>query len=291
MRTAEQRTPMPRALACGALLAGSSVGLSAGVALLASAPVRAVHARLGAGTSWSALPLDLLVQALAAAALLCCTAWLAVVVVVSVGEALVESAAGVCLGAARAITPAVVRRAVTLCCGVAVGGSTLTGTAWAVPAGPEPEVGDASAPATRYVPTPPVDAVLSGLPLPDRAAGAAPVTALPAGSRRSTRRQPQVAPASATTVSHHALVPASHRHRVHPGESLWAIAAEHLPRAGSARLDSAWRALYRANRRAVGPDPDLLIPGTTLRLPPGVRPERPDRPGSPGAADHRKDPS
>jgi resuscitation-promoting factor RpfA len=52
------------------------------------------------------------------------------------------------------------------------------------------------------------------------------------------------------------------------GESLWTIAAEHLPPgAPSARVDRAWRALYDANRPRLGDDPDLIRPGTVLRLP------------------------
>ncbi len=55
------------------------------------------------------------------------------------------------------------------------------------------------------------------------------------------------------------------------GESLWSIAAGLIgPGPGqrsAAEVDRAWRALYRANRERVGPDPDLLYPGTRLSLP------------------------
>lgn len=47
-------------------------------------------------------------------------------------------------------------------------------------------------------------------------------------------------------------------HVVRPGESLWAIAAEGWPR------------LHRLNRDRLGPDPDVVHPGTRLRLPPSV---------------------
>jgi LysM domain len=58
---------------------------------------------------------------------------------------------------------------------------------------------------------------------------------------------------------------------VRPGDSLWGL-AEHLLREGggaaSARdVDRAWRLLHRANRAAVGGDPDLIRPGTVLRVP------------------------
>jgi hypothetical protein len=58
---------------------------------------------------------------------------------------------------------------------------------------------------------------------------------------------------------------------VRPGDCLWDLAESRLPRAASpADVDRAWRALYRWNRSRVGPDPDLLRPGTRLVPPPGL---------------------
>jgi hypothetical protein len=72
-------------------------------------------------------------------------------------------------------------------------------------------------------------AALDGLPLPDRAAGA-------------PRR----------------LV-------VRPGDSLWRIARALLPAdASDAEVADAVSRLYAANRRTIGPDPDLLRPHTHL---------------------------
>ena len=85
----------------------------------------------------------------------------------------------------------------------------------------------------------PID-VLAGLPLPDR-----PVSRDP-GAVRAPR---------ATVV-------------VRPGDSLWAIARRSLPAdAGPAEVDRRWRAIWAANRTAVGTDPDLIHPGAELRLP------------------------
>lgn len=55
---------------------------------------------------------------------------------------------------------------------------------------------------------------------------------------------------------------------VHRGDTLWRLAAARLP-AGSddAAIARACRRLYAANRAAIGPDPDLLLPGTRLELP------------------------
>jgi len=55
---------------------------------------------------------------------------------------------------------------------------------------------------------------------------------------------------------------------VRPGDTLWALAAARLPTgADDVRVDRAWHTWYSANRRVVGPDPNLLLPGQRLRVP------------------------
>ncbi|QIK77335.1 LysM peptidoglycan-binding domain-containing protein [Nocardioides piscis] len=105
---------------------------------------------------------------------------------------------------------------------------------------------------------------LVGLPLPDRAVAAVvPVRPRPA-------RQPPGA-VVATPV---APEPPPHVVIVRPGDSLWSIAAASLPpRATPAEVDGAWRALYAANRAAIGADPDLVLPGTELVVHPALDPE------------------
>jgi nucleoid-associated protein YgaU len=64
-------------------------------------------------------------------------------------------------------------------------------------------------------------------------------------------------------------------HVIEVGDTLWGIAASHLP-AGDrpdAAVDAYWRQLYAANRAVLGDDPDLIHPGTRLTLPP-FRPGR-----------------
>lgn len=58
------------------------------------------------------------------------------------------------------------------------------------------------------------------------------------------------------------------RYRVAPGDTLAGIAAALAVRGG-------WPALYRANRQVIGPDPDMIRPGTVLAVP---------RPAAPSAA-------
>jgi hypothetical protein len=55
---------------------------------------------------------------------------------------------------------------------------------------------------------------------------------------------------------------------VRAGQSLWSITAGLLPAdATDARVTTAWHRLYRANVARVGPDPDLVHPGTRLAVP------------------------
>lgn len=60
--------------------------------------------------------------------------------------------------------------------------------------------------------------------------------------------------------------------RVPAGACLWSLTERLLgPDADTAQVARSWPRLYRANRAAVGPDPDLLVVGTVLHLPPGLR--------------------
>ncbi|WP_124343288.1 LysM peptidoglycan-binding domain-containing protein, partial [Cellulomonas algicola] len=55
---------------------------------------------------------------------------------------------------------------------------------------------------------------------------------------------------------------------VQPGDTLWSIAARHLPAgADDAAVAAAWPRWYAANVDVVGADPDLLLPGQVLAVP------------------------
>jgi hypothetical protein len=59
---------------------------------------------------------------------------------------------------------------------------------------------------------------------------------------------------------------------VRPGDTLWWIAAGRLPeRATDARIAMAVDRWYDRNRSVLGPDPDLIFPGTRLEQPGGTR--------------------
>ncbi len=119
--------------------------------------------------------------------------------------------------------PVPVRRAVLAACGVAVA------TGLAAPAGAAPGRTDPPQTAASVVAT-----ALAGLPLPDRASGTA-------------HRGGRAATAAIVTVR--------------PGDTLWAIAEEHLG------AGDRWPELYALNRAVVGADPDLIQPAQRLRLP------------------------
>ncbi len=52
------------------------------------------------------------------------------------------------------------------------------------------------------------------------------------------------------------------------GDTLWDVAARHLgPGAGDLDVARAWPRWYATNRDIIGPDPDLLLPGTRLTPP------------------------
>lgn len=89
---------------------------------------------------------------------------------------------------------------------------------------------------------------LDGLPYPERPIGGPVATQAPAAPTRTV-----AAPAV---------------HVVRAGESLWAIAADHLPAgAGTDDLARAVRRWHAANRAVLGDDPDLIHPGQRLRPP------------------------
>ncbi len=177
---------------------------------------------------------DLLVRLCAA---LCClaVAWLwlgSVVVVVTARRARTDGVPGV---------PRWWHRAVLAGCGVAL----VAGAA------PPALAAGAAPPSSADGSSRPV--LVPGLPLPELPRGrattppAAPGPGVPDGS----------APGPVVVA---------------PGDSLWSIAARRLgPGASDAEIDAAWRALYARNATAVGPDPDLILPGQRLAPPEAPR--------------------
>lgn len=271
------------ALVRAALVVVASGGGVAAVLRLCASPLSQVRVRTAAGEPLTALPLDLLVTTLAATALGGCGIWLAAVTLATVHEVVTGASCAV----VRAVSPHLVRRLVAACCGLAIGGAGSLGPAFATPH----ETGEGASP-TR---SPSGSDVLTGLPLPDRVLGAAPRH--PTSAARLRARGVHPGYAGDTVVMTSASAPVPHRtsttYRVRPGDCLWTIAERLLPAATADQVDQAWRRIHHANRDAVGPDPDLVLPGTTLRLPePLTGPAGSRGPDAPGSHHpHRKDAS
>lgn len=164
--------------------------------------------------------------------------WLLVTATATAGGHLPGRTGRAAAGLARRIAPATLRRAVEVALG-------LTVTTAVLGAGPAA----ASTPSLDW-------GTQVGVPVPALDWGAAPTTAPTPGSPATT---PEPQPAATAVV-------------VAPGDSLWALAERDLAR-GSATAPSdaavaqAWPAWWAANREAVGPDPHLLHPGTSLTPP------------------------
>jgi LysM repeat protein len=147
--------------------------------------------------------------------------------------------------------------------------------------------GRAASPAARYVVQP--GDTLSGIAARFAVRGGWP--ALYAANRPLIGPDPDVIRAGTVLVlpGQRALV----RYRVVPGDTLAAIAAALAVRGG-------WPALYAANRRVIGPDPDLIRPGTVLRIPRLTAPspaasspaprQRPAPPSAPAGSGHGSQP-
>jgi nucleoid-associated protein YgaU len=56
---------------------------------------------------------------------------------------------------------------------------------------------------------------------------------------------------------------------VRPGDTLWSIAADHLPATATReQIAASWPQWYAANRQVIGPDPAVIHPGDRLLAPP-----------------------
>lgn len=171
---------------------------------------------------------DALLAIAAAVALATCSLWFWAATTAVVAQALT--------GRLRTVRgcPDGVRRLLLVACGLA-----LTASATA------PAVADSTA---GRPPAPDDDPPVSGLPLPDRVA-VEPPASHPSAATRTVGQAGEV-------------------HVVRAGDTLWEIAAHSLPAAASdADIDRRWRDIWATNRRAIGPDPDLIHPGTTVHLP------------------------
>ncbi len=240
-----------------------------GVALLAAvvAPavwLAAVARRLALTllTGGPASPPDLL-TALAAVAALGLLFWLLVAVLAEMLAALPGRTGAGGTWLARRVSPALVRRGVTLALGAGLAG-VMTAPLAAAAAPPDPGFGAVLAPAPSgsdpsagAVPRAPASVPDAPASVPVPGWVPAPPTVRPAPGTELLARAPRPAPVDDAVV-------------VHRGDTLWSIAARHLaPGASDAEIAAAWPRWYAANRAVIGPDPQLILPGQRLRPPGG----------------------
>lgn len=213
--------------------------VAAGLAAAAVALALAANASLAGVRAAGPAPLDDVVVGIAAAVGALMAAWLAVGTVVSVVDLLRPTRRGR-VPAPRLLTPGL-HHLVALGLGVALLGVAVpSATTASVPLTAGSSTGPGvEAPDPGWAPSPPAPAVRTAAP-------ADPLV---------------VAPPRPGTAAEHAVT-------VRRGDTLWDIAARHLPQgATDAEIAAAWPRWYEANSSTIGDDPDLILPGQRLVAP------------------------
>jgi hypothetical protein len=125
--------------------------------------------------------------------------------------------------------------------------------------------------------TPTSDASFAGYPDPAETVPATlppprpPVESAPAAGPQWKPLRPVVEPGPLASRQLRPQEPAADPGEVsvRAGDSLWSLAAVQLgPFASDVDIATAWPRLYQANRQVIGENPDVLLPGQVLRLPP-----------------------
>lgn len=165
--------------------------------------------------------------------------------------------------AAEHLLPVRRARIVAVLLGVSLGGTTLQATAAPLP--PTSSV----APAAPTSPT-----ASSGQPdgLADLPAGPVPPELVPTSTAPHPSTAGRAAPVDPELrplrQEREVIRTAEVRHVVMRGDTLWAIAQQHLPPDADAEtVAQTCRAWHDHNRDVIGPDPDLILPGQVLTAP------------------------
>lgn len=253
------------------VLRGSAATLLCGALSLALGAAAAQTAASSTGPA----DLDALVAALAlglgAAAAVVLAVGCGLLTVAALGRALGRSLDGLDALAAR-LTPALLRRAVAVTVSTGLGLAAATGVASAS----EPDLGwqVTTSSSASSTPAAPGGAAGPARPEPSTEEQSGPAGAAVALQTVATEQDvveqvaTAAAPQPAATVAIPPTRPPASTVTVLAGDSLWRIAAAHLP-AGSSDADvaSAWPLWYAANRDVVGSDPGLIHPGQVLTAP------------------------
>ena len=283
MRTNDTTTHVRRrpGSALGALLVGAALSVA-----LAAASVDRLSTLLA--LQRDAWRVDVAVEAAVTAAGALVASWLAV-------SALITAT---CIGARLAgarwragerlvqrWAPAIVRKALVVAVGASVGLGLASGASaaapsrarrtpwrwttsagWRPPRAPRPRSVPPSGPRPLPPQPPPASVAPSaGMPAsvappPTPAAVAPSPSGLPTSSVDQVADAASVPPVGQSAPSTSVVVA--------PGDSLWAIAARHLPPgATDAEIAAAWPRWYEANAATIGADPDVIRPGQVLVVP------------------------
>ncbi|MDN5894561.1 MAG: LysM peptidoglycan-binding domain-containing protein [Nocardioides sp.] len=198
-----------------------------------------------------AVPFDALLVGGCAVALAACACWLWLVTSLVTLEALTG------LPMWRAGCPDRLRRTLLAACGLAL----VAGVSPVLPASADTSVGLPPTPAGRE------RTVLNGLQVPDRPSIEDPTHTARAPATRADADQSTGGHAHSGGKAS-AGRPGADQVRVQPGDTLWGLASARLPEtATDTGIDDAWRQIWAANRDLVGDDPDLIHPGSVLRMP------------------------
>lgn len=199
---------------------------------------------------------DELVTAISAAAALVLLVWVALGLLVSVLAVIPGPWGAASRMLQDHVAPNAVRRWAALLLGAAIASSIApAGAAATLP----PSTIAAPAPAPEWI-------ALSEPSMSTTAESETPAPA-PTWTPAPTRALP---PVTLTTPRQDASAdqPDAHEITVRRGDTLWDLAAAHLPaEATDAEVAATWQRWYAENRHVIGPDPDLILPGQILLVP------------------------
>jgi resuscitation-promoting factor RpfA len=209
----------------------ATAGLVAGATLAAAALAALTAPTLQAARAPGADPSALL-SGLALLLGWCLVVRLVLLATVVLASRLPGAGGAAAAGWVERLAPRLLRSVVRLAVGVAVAAAPVAASATAMAAPPDPV------------------AVAAALPTLDR------MVAAPIAPPRRPHGPAARSPAATASVV------------VGPGDSLWTIAARHLP-AGHTAADvaGAWPRWYAANRAEIGADPGRIWPGQVLQVP------------------------
>jgi hypothetical protein len=222
-------------------------------------------------------------------------AWLAVGLAAAAAGRLPGAAGRIATSAARAVLPRALYRMLAGSAGLGIlltpvaAAATPVGGATPTPDAPSPSGSVQVVPAPGWPVDRPADAASTSLPAPvwpsSRPRSAASPVREPSSTMAPTSPSARTSPPARTSrpappqgtspppVHGGSKAPPASAVQVtvHPGDSLWLIAAHRLGTdATAAQIAADWPRWYRANRSVVGADPALIRPGEVLRTPPPV---------------------